>query len=141
MFLFILSILFPVDYFDPCYLYNPTQEPAKSCEIPLLVLNYWPYTWENDQWVLMKGYGGQCDISCGITANGTEMSLDLEMKSAACIFDWVRIGQTKQVTIPNFGSFECIDNFGDQEYQQPFFHKDFGDTLLRLKSCSFLGNA
>ncbi|TXH17228.1 MAG: hypothetical protein E6R03_04300 [Hyphomicrobiaceae bacterium] len=94
-------------------------------EIPILLTNYWPLD-EDGQFV---PWNYQADATPHLTANGTELSRELEWLVAACIDEWNSIGWTTAVSFYYDGEYRrvlCEDEFGAPGYWNPFYHPRWG---------------
>lgn len=99
------------------------EPPPPIEEMCLSVTSYWVW---NDSGVMMDGWGGQCNEDCSYTASGHRLpylAQDFQGGYAACIQDWTKLKgyPTKVVTFDEFSLF-CVDNFGDPDYREPFYH-------------------
>ena len=100
----------------------------------LAITSYWVWDANGD---MLAGWGGQCNEDCSITGAGYTLPARAEdyiENYAACIFDWTSlIGYpTTLVSIPGYGDYKCVDNFGAPNYQQPFYHDYYEQWVIPI---------
>lgn len=97
---------------------------------PIHLTNYTPFLMqdgepvydEDGNLVFHDETNFQCMHPCNMTGNGTVITPELFGRAGACINDW--IGKT--VYIEGYGEIQCIDSFGNPNYQVPFYHSNKG---------------
>ena len=92
---------------------NRILTPPSIMEACWSVTNYWPFDGDGE----LQPWGGQADSDPYHTANGTELSLDLEWQIAAGPLPLV--GNT--FVFPNDWRLSIADTFGADLYQQGVF--------------------
>lgn len=117
--LLLLASLYPIPY--PLDLPQPVQPPIS--EMCLSVTSYWVWDEQGD---MLPGWGGQCNHDCSTVASGHRLPKRVEDYGggyAACIQDWTMLKgySTHVVTFGDFSHY-CVDNFGDANYREPFYH-------------------
>ena len=102
---------------------------SNGCEVPPIqdvcwsVTSYWPF----DSDLNPTPYNGQADSNPSITANGTEISHEMEWDIAAVPFHLV--GST--LVFPNGHEVSAADTFGDIVYQAGvFYHGYWGRFVI-----------
>ena len=100
----------------------------------LAITSYW--VWD-DNGDIYDGWQGQCNEDCSTTGAGYSLPPRAEEYTenyAACIFDWTSlIGYpTRLVSIPGYGDYSCVDNFGAPSYQQPFYHDYYEQWVIPI---------
>ena len=78
---------------------------------------------------IYDGYHGQCDADCSKTGGGytlPDRAEDYRGGYAACIRGWTSLVgyQTTHIKV-NGLTVACVDSFGRESYQQPFFHPGY----------------
>ena len=116
--LLLLASLYPIPY--PLDLPQPVPPISEMC---LSVTSYWVWDEQGD---MLPGWGGQCNDDCSTVASGHRLPKRVEDYGggyAACIQDWTMLKgfPTHVVTFGDFSHF-CVDNFGDLNYREPFYH-------------------
>lgn len=104
--------------------------PPPVADMCLSVTSYWVWDAQGD---IYDGWMGQCDENCSYTGAGyylPDRAEEYEGGYAACIQDWTKL-KGSPTNIVNFGEFSvyCVDNFGDPDYREPFYH-DYYDRWV-----------
>lgn len=137
-----IRFVFPVLLSIPFWI-TPPKEPLKippELIVPpigdmcLAITSYWVWDENGD---IYDGWKGQCNEDCSTTGAGYNLPAraeDYTENYAACIFDWTKLVgyPTTLVSIPGYGDYRCVDNFGDLDYQQPFFHDYYEQWVIPI---------
>ena len=135
LFPFLLSISVWVDPPPPTINWDdPRLFLPPIADMCLAVTSYW--VWD-DNGDIYDGWMGQCDADCSKTGAGYDLPLraeDYTDNYAACIFNWTSLKgyPTRLVSIPGYGDYKCVDNFGDLDYRQPFYHDYYEQWVVPI---------
>lgn len=102
---------------------NPIDPPPPIEEMCLSLTSYWVWDETGNR---LDGWEGQCDEDCSWTGAGyylPETSEEYSGGYAACVYDWTKLkGSSTRVVSYGDTSLFCVDNFGDINYWEPYYH-------------------
>jgi len=123
-FVFAFCLFLPLD--DAMAVCPPPPPIEEAC---WSITNYWPYTDINGQWLMMDGFGGQCDSDCTHTAIMADVTLDMQGKAAAVPLPLI----DKMLYAPGLGDLWAWDTFGAKAYREGvFWHYTYDEWVIGI---------